>query len=92
VNESCVVTRSFDRILRLRCTACLITSLLSASLVVGYSCVSKSISNIVDCSFNKNHQISIIFGVAISNTTGHQITLIFHLTQSLLPHYLGENE
>jgi len=37
--------------------------------------VSKRIPDIIDCNLKNDHRISIIFGVDISDTTGHQMSI-----------------
>jgi len=48
----------------------------------------KNIPNIFDCNLKKDYQILIIFGTNMSDTTGPQMTPIFHRTYCLHLQYL----
>jgi len=53
-------------------------------------CLRKSILDAFDCNLKTNYQILIIFGLNIPDTTCHQMTIVSHLTQCMLLHYLGK--
>jgi len=50
----------------------------------------KNNPDIFDCNLQKDYQILIIFDTNISDTTGNQMTPIFHCICCLFLHYLGK--